>query len=185
MFFLMIVGIALWVAAHFYKRVAPAHRAELGDKGKGIVALAILVSIILMVIGYRGSDSVFVYDLGDGARYINNLLMLPAIALMGLGASKSRLWPEMRHPMLTGFTIWVFAHLLVNGDRNAIVLFGGLGIWAVIQMWMINTAEPGYATKRKPGSQIGDIRLAVITLVLYAIIAGLHIWLGPNPFTGM
>ena len=100
MFFLMIVGVALWIAAHFYKRVAPDHRAQLGSKGNGIVALAILVSVVLMVIGYRASDTVYMYDLGSAARYLNNLLMLPAIALMGLGASKSRLWPEMRHPML-------------------------------------------------------------------------------------
>ena len=184
MFFLMILGLALWIGAHFWKRLAPDNRASMGEKGKGIVALLTLLSIILMVIGYRGSAFVPVYDLGDGARYINNLLMLPAIALLGLGASKSRLWHEMRHPMLTGFSVWVFAHLLVNGDRDSIVLFGGLGIWSIIQMWLINRAEPNYATKRKPGSMVGDIRLAVITVVLYAIIAGIHIWLGKNPFTG-
>ena len=184
MLFLMIVGLMLWIAAHFFKRLAPEQRAALGPKGQAPIALLLLLSVVLMVIGYRGAEFVPVYDLDSPARYLNNLLMLPAIALMGLRESKSRLWPEMKHPMLTGFTIWVFAHLLVNGDRDSIILFGGLGIWAVLQMWLINRAEPHPAPKRKPGSLAGDIRLAIITVVIYAIIAAIHIWLGKNPFVG-
>ena len=132
--------------------------------------------------GYRGTGVNWVYDLGAGARYINNVLMFPAIALMGLGASKSRFLHGMRHPMLTGFFIWTVAHLLVNGDRASILLFGVLGLWSVAQMWLINKRGPTKVFRRKPGSLAGDIRLCVITLVLYVIIAALHIWLGPNPF---
>ncbi len=183
MLFLMILGMAIWIAAHFFKRLAPDARASMGDKAKGPVALLLLVSVVLMVIGYRGAEFVPVYQLDAPARYINNLLMLPAIALMGLGASQSRLWPTMRHPMLTGFFLWVFVHLLVNGDRDSIILFGGLGIWAVVEMWLINRGEGNFTPNRKPGSLQGDIRLAVITVVIYAIIAGIHIWLGKNPFT--
>ena len=183
MLYLMILGMALWIAAHFFKRLAPDARASMGDKAKGPVALVLLVSVVLMVIGYRGADFVPVYQMDAPARYLNNLLMLPAIAFMGLGSSQSRLLPTMRHPMLTGFLIWVFAHLLVNGDKDSIILFGGLGIWAVVQMWLINHAEGNFTPKRKPGTVAGDIRLVVITVVLYAIIAGIHIWLGKNPFT--
>ena len=52
----LILGVALWWGAHFFKRVAPDVRASLGDPGKGAVALALLVSIVLMVIGYRAAD---------------------------------------------------------------------------------------------------------------------------------
>ncbi len=34
----------------------PDVRARMGEKGKGLVALALLVSIVLMVIGYRMAD---------------------------------------------------------------------------------------------------------------------------------
>ena len=184
MFYLIILGLVLWTGAHYWKRLAPDHRASFGDKGKGIAALTMFAGIILMVIGYRGSDYVYVYDLGGWARGVNNLLMFVAIALLGLGSSKSRFGHSLRHPMTLGFLVWVVAHLLVNGDRDSIVLFGGLGLWAIGQMWLINRADPDGKLNRKPGSVAGDIRLAIITVVVYAVISGIHIWLGVNPFSG-
>ena len=50
---LLILGVALWWAAHLFKRYAPGPRAALGEPGKGLVALALLVALVLMVIGYR------------------------------------------------------------------------------------------------------------------------------------
>ena len=53
----LIIGVALWWAAHLFKRVAPARRAAMGDPGKGAVAATIAVGIVLMVIGYRGTGA--------------------------------------------------------------------------------------------------------------------------------
>ena len=36
---LLISGVALWWAAHLFKRLAPERRAALGDKGKALVAI--------------------------------------------------------------------------------------------------------------------------------------------------
>ena len=79
---------------------------------------------------------------------------------------------EMRSPFL-----------LVNGDTLSIILFGGLTIWALAEIVMINRAEPDY-TPYEGGSLTGDIRLAVITIVIFGIIAGIHTWLGYSPFGG-
>lgn len=54
---ILILGVALWAGAHLFKRLAPARRAGLGDKGKGLVSAALVVAIVLMVIGYRTADS--------------------------------------------------------------------------------------------------------------------------------
>lgn len=59
---LLIAGVALWWAAHLFKRIAPERRASMGDPGKGIVALALVGSIVLMVIGYRGVDFIPVWS---------------------------------------------------------------------------------------------------------------------------
>jgi hypothetical protein len=109
--------------------------------------------------------------------------MIAAVALFGLGSSKSRLRKHMRHPMLTGVIVWALAHLLVNGDTASLVLFGWLAIWAVAEMILINRAEPDY-TPYVGGSAAGDIRLLVITLIIYGVIAGVHTWLGYFPFGG-
>jgi uncharacterized membrane protein len=41
-----------------------------------------------------------------------------------------------RHPVLWGFVLWAFGHLVVNGDLRSVMLFGALGIFAVIGMVM-------------------------------------------------
>ena len=183
----MILGLILWVGAHFYKRLAPAGRAAMqerfGEASKGIFAGVILLSVVLMVIGYRSSDFVLWYDLGGWTRHVNNLLMVIAVILFGLGSSKSRARKMMRHPMLTGMAVWAFAHLLVNGDRDSVILFGVLGLWSLVQMALINNAEPGYRAY-EGGSVKGDIRLLIISAVVFCVIAAIHIWLGKNPFTG-
>lgn len=181
MIWLLILGIALFWAAHLFKRLAPGPRAAMGAMGKGPVALVLLVAVVLIVIGYRGAEFVQVYDPPGWARPINNLLMILAVVLFGLGSSKSRARKYMRHPMLTGVLVWAVAHLIANGDRDSLILFGALGLWAVVEMAVINRAEPDYQPYQG-GSAVGDIRLAVISLVVFAVIAGVHIWLGVNPF---
>ena len=180
---MLILGLILWWAAHLFKRVAPAARARMGDKERGPVALALLVSVVLMVLGYRGAEFTSVYTPVPGIGHLNNLLMLIAVFLTGVGGTKGVLVDKLRHPMLLGMAVFACAHLLVNGDLASIVLFGGLGIWAVVEMFVISAAE-GPWTRPAPGSIKGDIRNAVATLVIYAVITGLHIWAGHNPFLG-
>ena len=72
---------------------------------------------------------------------------------------------------------------LVNGDLASILLFGGIGLWAVVAMAAINRAGPW--TRPTDGRGVkGDVMNLVGTVVLYAIIAGIHFWLGHNPFLG-
>lgn len=73
-------------------------------------------------------------------------------------------------------------HLIVNGDLASVVLFGGVGLWALVEMAVINrTSWARPANGRGPK---GDAMNLVGTLVLYAVIAGVHIMLGHNPFLG-
>jgi len=182
---LLLIGLLLWWAGHLFKRLVPAQRAALtermGEKAKGIFAVVLLVSVVLMVIGYRSADTVFVYVPPSWGVHLNNLLMVFAIALFGLGSSKSRLRSRMRHPMLTGMLVWAVAHLLTNGDVASLFLFGSLGVWAVFTMLIINLGDPP-PPRYEGGSVAGDVRLAVISAVLYAIIATIHTWLGYWPF---
>lgn len=183
----LILGLLLWIAAHFFKRYAPSARGRLqdslGDGSKGVVAIVLVVSIVLMVIGYRSWSAGIAYVPPTWGVHVNNLLMLFAVALLGLGSSKSRLRGALRHPMLSGVVVWAIAHLLANGDWASVVLFGTLGLWALAEMRVINTAEPEWE-KPAPGTAAGDVRLIIITLVVYAVIAGIHTWLGYWPFGG-
>ena len=180
---LLILGLILWIGAHSFKRLAPGARARMGTKGRGPIALTILASVALMVLGYRATEFTSIYTPIPGIGHLNNLLMLIAVFFFGIGSAKGVLADKIRHPMLTGMVIFACAHLLVNGDLASILLFGGLGLWAVIQMLLINSGD-GAWERPAPGTLKGDIKNAIITLVIYAVVTGIHVWLGHNPFMG-
>ncbi len=184
---LLVSGVVLWWISHLFKRAAPGARSALaermGDASKGLFALAILASVVLMVIGYRDADFVYVYGPPSWTTHLNNLLMFGAIALFGMGSSKGRMRSWFRHPMLLGFSTWAVAHLLVNGDLASLVLFGGLLMWAIVSIFLINAREPVWE-RPEPGSAQGDVKLLVISAILYAVFAGIHTWLGYWPFGG-
>ena len=183
---LLVLGILLWSGAHLFPRAAPEAwagvTASLGaGPSRGVIAAVIGLGLVLMVIGYRGSPFTALYDPPAWTIHLNNLMMLAAVALLGMGRSKGRARAWLRHPMLTGVIVWAAAHLLVNGDLASLVLFGGLAIWAVASILLIN-ATAGPWQRPEPGPPSGDIRLAVIAVVLYLVIAGIHTWLGYWPF---
>ena len=179
----LIAGVALWWAAHLFKRVAPERRAGMGDGGKGLIAAALAVSIVLMVIGYRGTPFIPVWTPPSFMVHLNNLLMLIAIYMLSPAPKRGRLLRGLRHPMLTGFAIWAMAHLLVNGDAASIVMFGGLLIWAIMTGRIINTAQPEW-TPNTGGSYAKDAMFLVGSVVLLGVIGFAHNWFGVWPFPG-
>ena len=156
---LLIAGLILWILAHMFKRLAPGLRATMGDAGKVVIALALVASVVLMVIGYRQADGAFFWGPSVPLVGINNLLMLVAFYIYAVGGPKGpRVWigTKLRHPQLIGFSIWAFAHLLVNGDVPSFILFGGLLIWAQVEILLINAQDGPWTGPpdggREPGS---------------------------------
>ena len=178
---LILAGLILWSAVHLWKRLSPASRESVGDKGKAIVALGSVIAIVLMVIGYRGAEGAFYWGRSPALTGINNLLMLFAVYLFATSGAKTRLTKFIRHPQLTAVKVWAFAHLLVNGDTPSFLLFGGILAWAVVEVILINRAEgprgPYHAVPIKK-----EATAIIATLVVFAVVAGVHTWLGYSPF---
>lgn len=180
---ILILGVALWWAAHLFKRVAPGARANMGDAGKGAVTAALILSVVLMIWGYR------VAPMGDVwwgpspmMKGINNLIVLIAIYLFAASGMKTGVTRRLRHPQLLGFALWAFAHLLVNGDMPSLVLFGGLLAWALVEIVVINRAVPGWTPPAHP-VPIRKEGMAVLgTVIVFVVIGLIHGWLGYNPF---
>jgi uncharacterized membrane protein len=179
-FVLLLIGVGLWIAAHFYKRFAPEARAKMGDKGKGVVAMGIVAGLVLMIIGYRMAAFIPVWTPPSFFTGINNLMMIGAIVLFGMSATTGRLRGKMRHPMLAAVMVWAVAHLMVNGDLASILLFGSMLIWAVLSVHLINGAETW--NRPEPGEANNDIKLVIISVVVFVVIVGVHTLLGYSPF---
>ena len=43
-----------------------------------------------------------------------------------------------RHPILWAFALWALSHLIANGDLVAVILFGGLGFFALMGMRILD-----------------------------------------------
>jgi uncharacterized membrane protein len=181
---LLIAGLFLWVAAHLFKRLAPATRAGFGDTAKGGIAIALVASLVLIVVGYRGQDAApQIWYPPAFLTGINNLLMVFAVYLYAASGMKTRITAIIRHPQLTAVKIWAVAHLLVNGDLASIILFGTMLAWAVVEVILINRAEPVW-TRPAPAPMGKEIGAVVGTIIVVGVIGFIHNWLGYWPFGG-
>ena len=71
----------------------------------------------------------------------------------------------LRHPQLIGFICWGVGHLLAVGTVRSIVFFGGLTVWAIIEIFLINQRE---------GPWIRPTRVAFrndVAMVLFSVLA--------------
>ena len=177
---LLILGVALWWGAHLYKRIAPHSGPD--NRRKGIVTVALVLSVILMTVGYKRADVTMWWAAGPALKGINNLLVLVGFFLFASAGIKNRIGTQMRHPQLTGFALWAFAHLLVNGDLPSFVLFGGLLLWALVEMAVINRAEPNWVRPPHQTVMRKEVMAAVGAVAAYLVVGLIHAWLGYNPF---
>ena len=180
----LVAGVLLWSLVHLFPAVMPQKREQLiesmGNAYQGVFALLIVSSIVLMVIGWRGTTPEHVYQLPVWTRHLAMLLILISIVLFGAANAPTRIKQFIRHPMLRGMYLWAIAHLLVNGDNRSIVLFGAMLIWSILSIRLINIRDGEWVKPEAPDSWSPETILVVVSVVLYGALAYFHRY-----FTGM
>lgn len=182
----LVLGIVLWSAAHLLRCVAPSLRASLiervgAEPYRGLFSLVILISIAAMVVGWRSATPALLYAPPRFAGTAAQLLMLVALVLFAASGVPTNIKRFVRHPQLTGVTTWSAAHLLANGDTRAVALFAGIGVWAIVEIALINRRE---GTWRKPSSLplTAEVKPLVGGLVAYVVLFLAHPYLfGVSP----
>ena len=172
------LGVLLWSLAHLFKRVAPTAREGMGDGGKLVVTLAIIGSIALMVSGYQSATGEIWWVRQPFWALLNNALMLFALYLKAASSLKVRVTSVVRHPQLTAIKAWCLGHLLVNGDAPSLVLFGGLLIWAVVSVILINRQDGKPPLASSDMSVPREVLAGVAAAVLYFLLVQAHGYLG-------
>jgi len=175
---LLIIGIILWAAAHFVPALAPGFRQGLVDRFgpgpyRGIFSLSIVASLVLIVAGWRSAPDTSIYALPDWSRQAGFLLMYLSFVLFAAAYCNTAIRRFIRHPMLVGVLAWSVSHLAGNSSGRAIILFGGLGIWALIEMPVISAREEAYTLPDAPGFS-GELKLLFISAILFLITLYLH-----------
>ena len=175
---LLIIGLALWSGVHFIPSLAVPFREQLITKFgetpyKIIFAILIVSSIVVMVFGWRSIDPVNMYVLPEWSRPTTSLLVLITFILFSAAHSTTNIKRVIRHPQLTGLVLWSIGHLLSNGDNRSLILFGTLGVWAVLEIILISKRE-GAWVKSEPASIKSEVLVLTKGLVMFAVFLFAH-----------
>jgi uncharacterized membrane protein len=149
----------------------------MGEGGyKGIFSLLLLAAFALIIGGWRSAEPVFIYQPPGEMHKIALLLLMLAFLLLVVSVRNSRLRLVIRHPQLTGVAAWGFSHLLLNGDSRSIVLFGGMTLWAIVEIIAISKRDGVWIKAAAPswGAELATLVIAGITIAVTIII---HPWL--------
>ncbi len=184
---LLLLGLLIFILAHLGTTIgAPVRRRITASTGeviwKIVIALILIGSVWLMIQGYRESPVDTLWAAPDWMRYAVVALMLPTLILYMGSYPGSALRARMRHPQLTGFALWAFLHLIMNGELRAVVLFGGLLVWVVVQIALLNRRD---SAKPMPAAHPSPLRAWAaipIGIVVWVALLLAHPWLfGVSP----
>jgi len=175
---LLAIGVMAFAIIHLVP-VIPAAKArlqvQLGEKRYGMVfGITAVVTLILIVLGWRMSDFVEIYEPPSWGRHVTFLLVAIAFILLGAFIFRGRLRQTLRFPLALAVISWATGHLFANGDLASLILFGGLLTYAVFHLAL------GFSNGIRPSPEIrqGHDAIAVfIGLALYSAMIQLHPYL--------
>lgn len=177
----LILGVLLFAGVHTIPSLAAPARARFMERRgegpyKGLFSLALVVGIGLMILGWRSSLPTGLYTPPDWGAWAARGLMIVSLLLFVASGVPTNLKRFLRHPQLTGVATWAVAHLLANGDSRSLALFGGLGLWAVLQIVLINRRE-GAWEKPEPLPFSADLRPLIVAGVVFFLLLLAHPWI--------
>lgn len=183
----LVLGVLLWSLTHFIPTLFSGLKQRLiagfGENSyKALFALLMVLSIYLIISGWKASVPESLYLPPAWGRHLTALLMLVAFILFFAPYPPNNVRRMLRHPQLTGVLLWGVGHLLANGELRSVVLFGGLSAWALIEILLINRRDGAWKSP-EPAPRRNDILLVAAGIVVYIAVAASHRWLfGFSPF---
>lgn len=181
---MLVIGILLWAITHLFVAVGVDARAKLVSRiglqpYKGLFSLTLVAALVLIVMGWKAMPIVPLYTPPLWLRHVTIALMPIAVILFISARVPTDIKQFIRHPQLTSVKLWAGAHLLAHGETRAVILFGGMLAWAVIEVIVINRRD-GAWQKPAPVGIAKTLLSAVIGLVVTAVLIYAHPW-----FTGL
>ena len=176
---LLLAGIILWFLVHSFPATAAARRdalvAKLGDNAyRGVFSLVILAALLMIVFGWKAAvpSAIYVPPMTPGI--VPSILVFVGLVLFFASQMNGHIRRSTRHPQMLGTLAWAIAHLLTNGDSRSVVLFGGLAIWAVFEIVMINRRD---GPRGEVAAAVGKFDLIAIVVggVVFALVGHFHL----------
>ncbi|OGB20555.1 MAG: hypothetical protein A3I66_05750 [Burkholderiales bacterium RIFCSPLOWO2_02_FULL_57_36] len=176
---LLVLGILVFVGIHLVPTFASVRQNLITRYGaqayKGGFTVISFIGLILLIIGKAKADFVPLWTPATWGAQVAMLLMPFSFILLAASNMPSNVKRLTAHPMLLGVTLWSAAHLASNGDLASLALFGGLGAFALFDMWSAN--RRGAAPSKVAYPITRDIVVVAVGVLAYGIFLFLHPYL--------
>jgi uncharacterized membrane protein len=173
---LMIFGLLLFFGIHLVPWSTSLRESVVGRIGlnpyKITFTLVAIAALVLIIIGKGRAPFVPVWQPDPSMRQIAYLLVLIGFVLLPAAHMKGNIKRFTRHPMLWGIVAWGVGHLLVNGDKASMILFGSFVVYSLAAMVSANLRD---ASKSTVSYGLGkDLMVVVAGVVVYLVFMFSH-----------
>ena len=172
---LLITGTVLFFGIHLLP-IFVGLRQRLVDmlgeaRYKTAFALTSAAGFVAMLYGWKAVPNVPVFDPPAFSLLLAKIVMLPALVLLVAAYVPSNIRRLAGHPMLIAVLLWALVHVLANGDRASLILFGAFLLYAIIDWVSVVRRRPG---RRAPVRWRGDLIVAALGVAVYIAVYRLH-----------
>jgi len=188
----LVLGVLLWSIVHFTPGIAVNLRREMvGRFGeypyKGVFTLLMALAIYLIISGWssltpEAPDTLeLLYTAPEWGVHAAGILVLIGFILFLAPYPPNNFKRMLRHPQLLAVVAWGVGHLLAIGTLRSIVLFGGLSVWALIEIFLINRRDGAWVKPAKAPFR-NDAAMVLFSVLAYmAFLYTHHLLFGGSP----
>jgi len=185
------LGVLLWSIVHFIPALAPDLKKKMLSRFgeypyKGAFTLLMVVALFLIISGWKSltpAEPILFYAPPDWGGYAAIILVLIGFILFLAPYPDTNIKRLLRHPQLIGMVCWGVGHMLAVGTARALVLFGGLSLWAIIEIFLLNRRD-GEWIKPEKVPYIKDLSMVLFGILVYmAFLYTHHLLFGGSPLT--
>lgn len=186
------IGTVLFAGVHLFSLLLPGQRdalkARFGERAwKGAYSVVALAGLALMIRGFWMSRSGpaaadLLYIPAESLRPVTALMVLLAFISLGAAHGKGYIKLWIGHPMSIGIGLWSAGHLLANGKRADVYLFGVFLALALIDI-AVSSAR-GKHPAHEPRIR-SDAIAVIVGMALYVVfLFGFHPYVLNLPVAG-
>jgi uncharacterized membrane protein len=173
---ILILGLILFISVHMIPSATTLKGRLVGRLGgngyQGVYSIAALAGLGLIIYGMMQASVVPLWSPPSWGRTVAVGLMPIAFILYVAAFVPSSVKSFTRHPMVWGTVLWALLHLLANGDLASLLLFGGLGAFAVSKVLLIGARQMPELGTRQP--MVKDAITITVGFAAFAALLYFH-----------
>ena len=190
----LVLGVLLWSVVHLIPGIAAGFKknivAQYGEYPyKGVFTLLMLISLYLIISGWISMTPLapetleMIYTPPEWGGHAAGVLVLVGFILFLAPYPPNNYKRILRHPQLIGMVCWGVGHLIAVGTMRSIVLFGGLTIWAVLEIFVLNRRDGAWVKPDKVSLRNDVAMTAFSVLAFMTFLYTHHLLFGGSPLT--